>query len=393
MSLSIIRAGLVGTGFAATIHIESLKRLLSLGVEVVGVYSLRPERRQAFGKKWNVPVYDSLESLLEQVDVVHVCLPPALHEPVTIRALQQHRHVILEKPFTGYFGPSDQKDFMGNQYSKEIMLQEALASAQRMVDTEASSGGNLYYAENWVFTPAIQKEVEILTKTKGQILWIQAEESHSGSHSPTYGIWSYSGGGSLMGKATHPISAVLYLKRMEGMTLHGHPIRPRSVSARVHEITRLPQYQDYGFLRTDYKDVEDVCSVHITFEDGMIADIFSSELVLGGVHNWLEVFANNHRTRCNINPIDAIETYNPKEEFYKDIYIVEKIGTKQGWSKPAPDENWMNGYLQEIEHFYKCIQNNQVSFSGSSLGFDTVATIYSAYLSAERKGEEVELPL
>jgi hypothetical protein len=31
----------------------------------------------------------------------------------------------------------------------------------------------------------------------------------------------------------------------------------------------------------------------------MIADIFASELVMGGVHNWLEIFANNHRTRCN----------------------------------------------------------------------------------------------
>jgi hypothetical protein len=32
----------------------------------------------------------------------------------------------------------------------------------------------------------------------------------------------------------------------------------------------------------------------------MIADIFASELVMGGVDNWLGIFANNHRTQCNL---------------------------------------------------------------------------------------------
>ena len=59
--------------------------------------------------------------------------------------------------------------------------------------------------------------------------------------------------------------------------------------------------------------------MHIVFDDGMIADILSTEIVMGGVHNWLEVFANNHRTRCNINPVDALTTYNPKEEQLKDV--------------------------------------------------------------------------
>ncbi|MCI0527774.1 MAG: hypothetical protein L0Y56_10075, partial [Nitrospira sp.] len=233
--------------------------------------------------------------------------------------------------------------------------------------------------------------VDILTKSRGQILWIRAEESHSGSHSPVYGIWSFAGGGSIMGKGTHPLTATLYLKRIEGTTRNGRPIRPQSVSARVHEITRLPHYEDMGFLRTEYKDVEDASIVHITFEDGTIADILSGELVMGGIHCWMEVMANNHRTRCNISHIDAVETYNPREEIYKDVYLVEKIGTKQGWSKAAPDENWMNGYVQEIEHFYQCIRDNQPSFSSSALAFDTVATIYSAYLSAERKGAEVDI--
>ena len=54
----------------------------------------------------------------------------------------------------------------------------------------------IMYAENWVYAPAVQKEVEVLRATKGQILWIHGEESHSGSTSPVYGDWRFSGGGS-----------------------------------------------------------------------------------------------------------------------------------------------------------------------------------------------------
>jgi predicted dehydrogenase len=130
----------------------------------------------------------------------------------------------------------------------------------------------------------------------------------------------------------------------------------------------------------------------VVFDDSMIADIFSTEIVMGGVHNWVEVMANNHRTRCNINPIDAITTYNPKEEQLKDVYVVEKIGTKQGWSHPAPDEDWMDGYPQELQDFMECVYHKREPKCGATLAHDTVGVMYAAYLSAERHGTEVEIP-
>ncbi len=399
-----IRVGFVGAGFAANFHYESLLAAGLVNVEVVGVFSKRKESRERYANARGIKAFNSMEELLESVDSVHVCVPPALHEYVTVEALKRDVNVIVEKPFTGFFGPGgsswgsndmgetlDPDDFRGDEYPKDKMRDGAIASARRMVEAESRSKGNIYYAENWVYTPVVQKEVEIIKKTKAQLLWIIAEESHSGSHSPTYGIWRYSGGGSIMGKGTHPLTTVLYLKRVEGLARSGKPIRPKSVTARTHEITRLPGYIDKGFLRTDYKDVEDFAVMHLVFEDGTVSDIFSSEIVLGGVHNWLEVFANNHRTRCNINPIDALETYNPLESQFDDIYVVEKIGTKQGWSKPAPDENWMNGYVQELRDFYLSMSKGEKSLSSSQLAFDTVSVIYSAYLSAEERGKEVEI--
>jgi hypothetical protein len=64
------------------------------------------------------------------------------------------------------------------------------------------------------------------------------------------------------------LTAVLYLKQIEGLARDGAPIRPKSVSSRIHELTRIPRYEDEGHIRTDYADVEDWGLMHVVFEDG-----------------------------------------------------------------------------------------------------------------------------
>jgi len=386
-----IRVGIAGARFAARFHWEGYRRVYGVPVKVVGVTSKSPESGEAFARERGVRAFASLEEMCEAVDVVDLCSPGSTHEPLAVEALRRGKHVVIEKPFTGYYGPGSEA-FRGNAFPKDVMLREALASCDRILAAARQAGRKICYAENWVYAPAVEKEREILVKSGGQILWIIGDESHSGSHSPYYGIWKFSGGGSLVGKGCHPLTAALHLKRAEGEARDGKPIRPATVSARTHEITRLKNFRDAGFLRTSYDDIEDFGQMHITFEDGTVGDIFSCELVLGGVHNWLEVFANNHRTRCNLNPVDALETYNPKEDFLKDVYVTEKIGTKQGWSHPAPDEDWQHGYPREFQDFMESIYHDREPLSGGQLARDTIAVLYSAYLSAEGRGVEVEIP-
>jgi len=390
-----IRVGIVGSRFAAQFHWDGYQRVYGVPVTVAGVTSRSRESAESFARAHGVRAFNSMAELCDAVDVIDLCSPPVTHEPLAVEAFSRGKHVVIEKPFTGYFGPpagDTEADFRGDTFPKELMLQEAIASCDRILAAAKSAGKRLLYAEDWVYAPAIAKEREIVQKGGGQLLWIVGDESHSGSHSPYYGIWRHSGGGSMVGKGCHPLSAALHLKRVEGDARSQRPIRPASVSARTHAITRSLGFQNAGFLRTDYQDVEDYAQVHVTFEDGTVADIFASELVLGGVHNWLEVFANNHRTRCNLNPIDALETYNPREDLFKDIYVTEKLGTKQGWSHPAPDESWQHGYPQEFQDFMEAIHYDREPIAGGELARDTIAALYAGYVSAERRGAEVHVP-
>jgi hypothetical protein len=88
-----------------------------------------------------------------------------------------------------------------------------------------------------------------------------------------------------------------------------------------------------------------------------------------------------------------MELYNPQEEQLIDVYVMEKIETKQGWSDPSPDENWMFGYPQEIQDFMEAIATTREPKSGMLAASDIVGVLYTAYVSAERKGTEVEIPL
>ncbi len=377
-----IRIGIAGTGFAARFHLENFP--LS-GVQVVGVTSSRPESREGFAAKHGLRWFASVADMLPEIDVLDICTPPSSHSQYILEAAAAGKHVIVEKPLTGFYGSPE-------RYDKRQMLEGVVEESRRLRDAVRSAGIVLGYAENFVYAPSIQKEREIVEKTRAQILRLVGEESHSGSHSPVYGIWSVQGGGSLIAKGCHPLGAILYLRRKEGLARVGKSIRPVAVSARTHSITRLPAFEDKGFLRTQYYDTEDYALLHVIFEDGMVADITASELVLGGIYDFVEVFANNHRTRCRMSPVNVLDVYNPKHEQFKDLYLVEKISSNEGWIPASPEEGWTLGYGRELRNFVDSVRGGHAPESDLDLAIDTTLALYAGYVSAAEKGREVEVP-
>src|SRR5215813_183486 len=377
-----IRIGIAGTGFAGKFHFENLPES---GATVIGVTSARAESREAFAEKYGVRAFASVEEMLPEIDVLDICTPPSSHGQYILAAASAGKHIIVEKPITGFYGSPD-------HYSKPEMLAAVVEEAEKLRAAVRAKGVILGYAENFVYAPSIQKEREIVEKTKAQILRMTGEESHSGSHSPVYGIWSVQGGGSLIAKGCHPLGAILYLKRKEGLARAGKPIRPVTVSARTHSITRLPAFEDKGFLRSRYQDTEDYALLHVVFEDGMVADIMTSELVLGGIYDFVEVFANNHRTRCRMSPVNVVDVYSPKHEVFQDVYLVEKINSNEGWIPASPDEGWSLGYGRELRNFLDSIRSGRAPESDLDLAIDTTLTLYAGYVSADEKGREVDVP-
>jgi predicted dehydrogenase len=94
----MIRAAIVGTGFMATTHAESLRRL---GVPILGVVGSSPERAADQAASVGLPLpYNSFEDMLDddRVDAVHICSPNHLHHEQALGALRAGKHVVCEKP-------------------------------------------------------------------------------------------------------------------------------------------------------------------------------------------------------------------------------------------------------------------------------------------------------
>ena len=94
-----IGVGVVGTGFAASSHLDAIRRLP--GVEIRGVVGSSEERGRVAARRLGVRrAYRSLDELLEDTDVdaVHNCTPNHLHAGITLAALAAGKHALSEKP-------------------------------------------------------------------------------------------------------------------------------------------------------------------------------------------------------------------------------------------------------------------------------------------------------
>jgi predicted dehydrogenase len=278
-----VRVGLVGCGFAAELHMYAYQRVYGVDAQVTAV-AARGDHVLDFAKKHQIRrTYRDVQSLLadKEIDVVDICTPPALHAGMIVKAAQAGKHVICEKPFTGYFGRGEDKTPIGKHVPKSRMYERVMEEMDQTCAAIKASGRLFMYAEDWIYAPAVMKTEQIIKATKDKILFMKAEESHSGSHAAHAAQWSMTGGGSLIRMGCHPLSAVIYLKQVEAQA-RGERIAVSAVTADVGNVAACVPPQARPFINANPVDVEDWGMLTLTFSDGTKSTIFSGDMIMGG---------------------------------------------------------------------------------------------------------------
>lgn len=368
-----VTVGLIGSGFAAELHLSAYPMVHGVEIEIKAVSSISNDLKD-FAEKFQIrDTYQDYKEMLKDpdIDVVDVIVPPALHEQCIRDALSAGKHVICEKPLTGYF----------EERKNSEMLQKICEQTESLKEFVQASGKKFMYAENWIYAPSVQKSAQILMERKGKQLFLKAEESHSGSHAKHAAYWKMNGGGSLIRQGCHPISSVLYLKSIEGAA-RGEDIQLKSVTCDVGNVTgNLPE-KEKQFIESRPVDVEDwACAVY-TFTDDTKAVVLSGDMVLGGVRNYVECYGNNFVLLNNISPNNAMQTFFTDEHRLENVYITEKTQLKSGWQSVFLDETVARGYAGELQDFMECVAYDREPISGIELASQTVKAIYGAYQSA-----------
>jgi len=386
-----VRVGLIGSGFVAELHMHAYQRVHGLGAEVVAV-AARGDHVLDFARKHRIPTtHRDYRALLadRNIDVVDICTPPALHAPMIVDALRAGKHVICEKPFAGYFGREGDLAPIGRRVPKAIMYQRLIEEMDQTVAAIRASGKLFMYAEDWIYAPAVTKTVEILNATKDKILFMKAEESHSGSHAAHAAQWAMTGGGSLIRMGCHPLSTVLYLKQIEAHA-RGERITVATVTADVGHVSASLPAEERPYIMANPLDVEDWSALTLGFSDDTKATVFSADMIMGGVRNLIETYTSGGALFANITPNNHMMSYLTDEEKLRHVYITEKVDRKTGWQFICLEEEWTRGYTQEIQDFMECVAFGRTPRSGVDLAYETIKVSYAGYWSAE-EGRRITL--
>ena len=128
------KVGLLGAGYILKAHAKVLATMPN--TEIVAVCDLSGERAQEAASAFGIPrVFTSLADMLKvDLDIVHVLLPPNLHNEAARTILEAGRHVFLEKP-------------MGLNSGE----------CQALVDLAAAKQVKLGVNHNFLFLPSYEK--------------------------------------------------------------------------------------------------------------------------------------------------------------------------------------------------------------------------------------------
>lgn len=182
------RYGIIST---ATIVPRFIQAVQASKDSVIAIASRSLAKAQKIADTYHIPkAYGSYQTLYEdkEVDIVYIATPNHTHFEAAMHALQHHKHVIVEKPFT--------------LTAKEAFTMFCFAKEQ---------GCFIMEAQKSVFLPATIRLKELL---KQQVLGECKQISMMSSFPDAYPLqhWMYGkSGGVLYGSATYTIEYLMYL--------------------------------------------------------------------------------------------------------------------------------------------------------------------------------------
>ena len=263
------------------------------------------------------------------------------------------------------------------------MYERVMEEMDTTIAAIRASGRLFLYAEDWVYAPALRKTAEIVRATGDKILFMKAEESHSGSHAEHAARWDMTGGGALIRQGCHPA-----LRRAAPQAGGGRRTRrARSAwptSPAMSAISAAPcRTRSAASSTPNPVDVEDWGMLSLTFTDGTKATVFAGDMILGGVRNLVETYTTGGVLFANIAPNNHMVSYLTDEAKLGGVYITEKVDRKTGWQFICLEEEWTRGYLQEIQDFMECVATGRQPLAGIDLAYEAIRVHYAAYWAAD----------
>jgi predicted dehydrogenase len=94
----MLKIGVIGAGHLGKIHIKCIKNCSSY--DLVGFYDADPTNAKQVEESLSVKAYETIDQLLNEVDVIDIVTPTLYHFDIASKAIALGKHVFIEKPLT-----------------------------------------------------------------------------------------------------------------------------------------------------------------------------------------------------------------------------------------------------------------------------------------------------
>jgi len=336
-----ISIGVIGCGYWGPNHIRNLLALTNMGAEVTTAADRDPERRKHVGELYpSVRVVEEGESIIEDpnIDAVVIATPVASHYPLARAALEQGKHVLVEKPFVS-----------------EITHAEELVSLARKQQRVLMVGHTFEYAA------AVNRIRDVIEDGDlGEVLYVRSLRVNLGIFQPDVSvIWDL---------APHDLSILMYV-------LQRHPTAVSAVGSAHYS-----------------RGLADVASLNVEFGPELMANLVCSwldprkvrEMTIVGTKKMLvydDVVANE-KLRIYDRGVDGPRHYDSFGEFQYSYRYGDIV---------TPFLEEYEPLREECAHFLECIKTGNTPRSSGEAGLSVVRILSAAEQSLRLGGARVPI--
>jgi predicted dehydrogenase len=333
-----IGVAVIGSGSIAT-HRHAPEYAANPEVQLLAFVDRVPERAEKLAKKYDAKALTKWEDALELkgVDAVSVCVPNALHAPISIAALKAGKHVLCEKPMA----TSDKE-------------------ARDMIAAATKAGKFLMIGHNQRLAPLHVKAKELLKAGAiGKVISFRTAFSHPGPES-----WSIEGAtGWFFDKKQ------AFVGSMGDLGVHKADLLRWLLGEEFVEVASFVEH-----LEKPYGDVDDNAVCLLRAQSGAIGTLTASWTHNPGEDNATTLFGSKGIMRIGSDPRFSVIVELASGE--KQFYEVGKLQTNEAGGQSD------SGVIREFVN--SIVTNTPPTISGEE-GRRALAVILACLKSSQTK--------
>jgi predicted dehydrogenase len=334
---AVIRFGVVGYGYWGPNVVRNLDRLDQ--TKVVAVCDKSASARKKVAKAHpGVLVTDDPANLMSspEIDAIAVVTPVWTHYELAKAALENGKHVFVEKPFTSNS-----------------------AQAEELIDLAASKNLKIMVDHTFLFTGAVQKIKQLLHEDAlGKLYYYDSTRVNLGLFQHDINVvWDL---------APHDLSIIDYLIQKT----------PEAISATGQ--THLNGHEDVAFLTLYFPD-KVIAHINVNW----LSPVKVRTTLIGGEKKML--VWNDLEADEKVRVYDKGVNITSREGLY-NLLVNYRSGDM--WS---PQIQRIEALTQELAYFVECITDDKTPINDGEAGLRVVRMLEAANTSISKRGELVYL--